>query len=85
MIIKCKTGLDKFQPLCMVHISGGSWLDKFMLPHCCDHSDGIEFVNTLFYLHCLVKGVFSPVPPYCGYFAPSNLSLPCQNCQNIAE
>ena len=33
-------------------------------------------INTLFYLHRLVKGVFAPVPPYCGYIVPSHLSLP---------
>ena len=30
-----------------------------------------------FYPHCLIKGVFSPVPPYCWYFAPSQFTLPC--------
>ena len=25
----------------------------------------------------LVKGVFSPIPPYRGYFVPSQFALPC--------
>ena len=32
-------------------------------------------VSTLFYLHCLAKGVFSPVLPDRGYFVPSHFDI----------
>ena len=38
---------------------------------CRDHSDGPDVINTHFTKIVLVKGVFSPVPPDCGYFVPS--------------
>ena len=44
---------------------------------CCYHSVGPNVVDTCFTYIVLVKGVFSPNPPYCGYFIPSHLSLPC--------
>ena len=55
-----------------------SWSKQtaFKTTHPC-HSHGPVVVNTCFIYIVLVKGVFSPVPPYCGYFVPSHLSLPC--------
>ena len=29
------------------------------------------------HLHCLAKGVFSPIPSDCGYFVPSQIILSC--------
>ena len=29
------------------------------------------------YFVCSAKGVFSAVPPYCGYFIPYHVYLPC--------
>ena len=39
-------------------------------------SAGLEVVYT-FLSSLLVKGVFSPVPTYHGYFVPSQFTLPC--------
>ena len=44
--------------------------------NCCDPTVGLES----FYLHCLAKDVFSPVPPYWGDFVPSHSAFSC--CQS---
>ena len=52
-----------------------------LMPHCCDHSDGLEVIHTLFYLHCLVKGVFSPIPLTVGDLFPLNYHYHVVNLQ----
>ena len=39
---------------------------------CRDPIIGHESLTLSFSLHCLAKGVFSPIPPYRGYFVPSH-------------
>ena len=65
--VVCRRRRRKKQPMCL-------WVlqQEHFEPSACFRESSNSFWHCLFCLHCLAKGVFSPDPPYCGYFVPSH-------------